>query len=288
MGRLDGATAVITGGASGIGRASAELFLQEGASVVIGDLNPQGERLVAELADAGHGKRVRFVQCDVAKEDELIQLIDTATSCFGRLDVMFNNAGVEGAFGPLIEISVEHWDQTFAINARGVFLGIKHAARVMTAQASGGSIINTASIAGLTSGSGALVYSATKAAVIRLSQSAALELAPHRIRVNSICPGVIYTPLMHRGKPDRADVVMRANQPLPFRGEGTHIAHAALFLAGPESEFVTGHALVVDGGLLSVGPLSATPMVTPSPTAVGMRYGTTGISSEIRPLADDR
>jgi NAD(P)-dependent dehydrogenase (short-subunit alcohol dehydrogenase family) len=196
---------------------------------------------------------------------------------------MFNNAGIDGAFGPLTEIDVKHWDQTFAITTRGVFLGIKHAARVMQKQEKG-SIINTASLAALTSGAGPLVYGAAKAAVLRLSQAAALELGKFRIRVNAICPGIIYTPLMHRGKPEKADVTMRTPQPLPFRGEGKHIAYAALFLASDESEFVTGDALMVDGGLFAVGPVAHTPMVAPSQRRAGMAYGTTGKSAEVRDL----
>lgn len=283
--RLEGLTAIVTGGASGIGRATAELFLRQGANVVVGDLNlEQGQDLVERMKAEGHGDSIRFQSCDVSKESDIAALTTLAMNSFERLDIMFNNAAIEGAFGPVTEIDADHWDQTFAVNARGVFLGTKHAARAMMGQETGGSIINTASLAGLTSGSGALTYSSSKAAVIRLSQSAALELAPHRIRVNTICPGVIFTPLMHRGKPERADEVMRASQPLPFRGEPIHVANAALYLASNESEFVTGTSLVVDGGLLSVGPLADTPMVNPPSHRIGIMHGTTGKPAEIRDL----
>lgn len=283
MGRLAGVSVVITGGASGIGRAAAALFLEHGANVVVGDLNEeQGRALVDEMEDRGHRGRMKFLRCNVSIEADVEALVGMSLQSFGRLDVMFNNAGIEGAFGPITEIDADHWDRTFAINTRGVFLGLKHAAKVMIRQNEGGSIINTASLAGLTSGAGAVVYSASKAAVIRLGQSAALELGRHRIRVNTICPGVVFTPLMHRGKPDRADAVMRAAQPLPFRGEPEHIAHAALYLASAESAFVTGICLTVDGGLLTVGPLAETPMVSPSPERAGMMYGTTGQKADVR------
>jgi len=284
MGRIEGFSTIITGGASGMGRATAELFLAEGAHVVVGDLNKQnGVALLEEMSAKGYGDRIKFEHSDVSVESDIVRLVKTATEACGRLDVMFNNAGIDGAFGPLTEIDVNHWDMTFAVMARGVFLGIKHAARVMQKQQRG-SIINTASLAALTSGAGPLVYAAAKAAVLRLSQAAALELGRYRIRVNTICPGIIYTPLMHRGKPEKADVTMRTPQPLPFRGEGKHIAYAALFLASDESEFVTGDALMVDGGLFSVGPVANTPMVFPSQRRAGMAYGTTGKGAEVRDL----
>lgn len=283
MNRLAGASAVITGGVSGIGLATAELFLEHGANVVVGDLNEeQGHAFINAMAARGYSDRTAFLRCDVSSETDIEALVETCVKSFGHLDIMFNNAGIEGAFGAITEIDADHWDSTFAINTRGVFLGIKHAARTMIRQNEGGSIINTASLAGLTSGSGALVYSASKAAVIRLGQSAALELGHHRIRVNTICPGVVFTPLMHRGKPDRADVVMRSSQPLPFRGEPEHIAHAALYLASTESAFVSGICLTVDGGLLTVGPLADTPMVNPPQDRAGMMYGTTGQKADVR------
>ncbi len=140
---------------------------------------------------------------DVSIEPDVEALVALAVESFGRLDVMFNNAGIGGAFGPITELEVDDWDATFAVNTRSVFLGIKYAARVMIAQGDGGSIINTASVAGLSGGGGPQAYSAAKAAVINLTQSAAVELAPHRIRVNAICPGAVYTDLLHRGDPKR-------------------------------------------------------------------------------------
>ena len=190
---LSDRVAVITGGASGIGRATVLRFLDEGAKVVVGDFNAEnGQALVDEVGDPD---RLRFVRTDVAEEAEVEALIGAAVETFGGLDVLFNNAGVGGAFGPLTEISVDDWDRTFAVLVRSVFIGTKHAARVMIEQGRGGSIINTASVAGLGGGGGPLAYSAAKAAVINLTYCSAVELARHRIRVNAICPGLIHTPL---------------------------------------------------------------------------------------------
>jgi NAD(P)-dependent dehydrogenase (short-subunit alcohol dehydrogenase family) len=285
-GRLEGYSTVVTGGASGMGRSTIELWLEEGANVVCADLNQHnGDALVEEMKAKGFGEnRLKFVRTDVSQEGDVVRAIETAIGAWGKLDVMFNNAGIDGAFGPLTEIEVEHWDQTFAITTRGVFIGIKQAARVMQKQEWGGSIINTGSLGSQTAGGGPLCYASAKAAVLRLTQSAAFELGKWRIRVNAILPGIIYTPLMHRGKPERADEVGRPVQPLPFRGEGKHIAQAALFLAGSESEFVSGEYLRVDGGLFSVGPMSFTPMVSPSKKRAGMNFGMTGMEGSVRTL----
>ena len=255
MGRLSGKVAVITGGASGMGRATALRFLEEGASVVVADLNDAtGKEFLESASQAGHAARVRFARTDVAEEADVASMIDLAVRDFGRLDVVFNNAGIGGAFGPVTNLEVEDWDFTFAVLVRGVFLGIKHGARAMRRQGSGGSIINTASVAGLSGGSGPLCYSAAKAAVVNLTRAAAVELAPDKIRVNAICPGGILTPLVHRGSPDALRPRLQAMQPWPEAGEGEHIAGAALFLASDDARFVTGEPLVVDGGLTAAGP----------------------------------
>ena len=255
MGRLSGKVAVITGGASGMGRATALRFLEEGASVVVADLNDAtGKEFLESASQAGYAARVRFARTDVAEEADVASMIDLAMRDFGRLDVVFNNAGIGGAFGPVTNLEVEDWDFTFAVLVRGVFLGIKHGARAMKRQGSGGSIINTASVAGLSGGAGPLCYSAAKAAVVNLTRAAAVELAPDRIRVNAICPGGILTPLVHRGSPDALRPRLQAMQPWPEAGEGEHIAGAALFLASDDARFVTGEPLVVDGGLTAAGP----------------------------------
>ena len=288
-GRLEGRVAVITGGASGMGLGTVERFLDEGASVVVGDLNStKGEALLASRAALGDGDRLRFALTDVALEDDVASLVSLAVETFGRLDVMFNNAGIGGAFGPITELDADNWDETFAVDVRSVFLGIKHAARVMIAAGVGGSIINTASIAGLGSGGGPLPYSAAKAAVSSLSQSAALELAQHRIRVNAICPGLIYTPLMHAGDEDAADTLVQRLQPWPDRGEPHHIAGAALWLASDDSVFVTGQNIVIDGGLLAAGPRVTTnaPTMKNLDKIVGIAYGTTGRKPHYRRIVE--
>jgi NAD(P)-dependent dehydrogenase (short-subunit alcohol dehydrogenase family) len=254
-GRLQDKVAVITGGASGMGLATAKRFLKEGAKVVIADLNPvTGETALEALAEAGHGARARFIRVDVAAEADIEAMVALAVDQFGGLDILFNNAGVGGAFGALTDIHVDDWDYTFAVLVRGVFLGLKHGARQLLAQGRGGSIINTASIAGVSGGGGPLAYSAAKAAVINLTRAAAIELAPSRIRVNAICPGPILTPLMHGGRPEQVTETMKEFLPWPDMGQPDDIAGAALFFASDDSNFVTGDAMLVDGGVTAAGP----------------------------------
>ncbi len=254
-GRLDGKVAVITGGASGMGRATALRFLDEGARVVVADMNEGSGKDTLELAaQRGAAARLRFLRTDVSREEDVAAMIALAEQDFGAVDVVFNNAGVGGAIGAITETEVEDWDYTFAVLVRAVFLGIKHGARSMKARGQGGSIINTASVAGLSGGAGPLAYSAAKAAVINLSRAAAVELAEFKIRVNAICPGGILTPLVHRGAPELAEKRLETMQPWPEAGRGEHIAGAALFLASEDARFVTGEALAVDGGLTAAGP----------------------------------
>lgn len=253
-GRLDGKVAVITGGGNGIGRATVLRFLEEGARVVVADLNEQtGSETLALAKQAGAESRARFIRADVAREADVEAAVALATKDFGRLDVMFNNAGVAGAFGPITDITEEDWDYTFDVLVKGVFFGMKHAARVLKAQGSGGVIVSTASIAGLSGGDGPQAYSASKAAVINLTRAVAVELAPQRIRVNAICPGGILTPLIHRGNAEAMRPILEKFQPWPEAGQPEHIAGAALFLASDDATFVTGEALVVDGGALAAG-----------------------------------
>jgi NAD(P)-dependent dehydrogenase (short-subunit alcohol dehydrogenase family) len=288
-GRLAGKVAVITGGASGMGRATALRFLEEGASVVVADLNDaNGKEFLESAAAAGFAKRVRFARTDVAEESDVASMIDLAVRDFGKVDIVFNNAGIGGAFGPVTSLEVEDWDFTFAVLVRGVFLGIKHGARAMKRQGTGGSIINTASVAGLSGGAGPLCYSAAKAAVVNLGMSAAVELGPDRIRVNTICPGGIVTPLVHRGNPEMVRERLKSLQPWPEAGEGEHIAGAALFLASDDARFVTGETLTVDGGLTAAGPNLVSRMrqeggnQSPFASMVGVDKGTTGQPPVIR------
>jgi NAD(P)-dependent dehydrogenase (short-subunit alcohol dehydrogenase family) len=288
--RLCGRTAVITGAANGIGRATVERFLREGATVVAGDLNAaNGACLADDVAREGYADAFRFVRADVALEADVAALIDIACSAFGGVDVVFNNAGIAGAIGPVVETEVEHWDQTFAVMARGVFLGIKHGARAMIRQCRGGAIVNTASIAALRGGAGPLAYSATKAAVVSMTQNAACELAEYGIRVNAVCPGMILTSLMHRGRVAEAEAVVREIQPLPVLGAPEHIAAAVLYLASDEAAFVTGEAHVVDGGYLAQGLLAVHPLpgAERRPTYSGITYGNTGLAPRVRRLSTD-
>lgn len=253
--KLRGKVAVITGGASGMGQATVMRFLEEGARVVVADFNAQSGAQTLDLAaNNGHTDQVRFIRTNVTQESDVEAMIAHAMSEFGRLDIVFNNAGVGGTVGPIWDIDVDEWDYTFDVLTKGVFLGIKHAARAMKRQGEGGAIVNTASIAGLSGGGGPLAYSAAKAAVVNLTRAAALQLAPDRIRVNAICPGGIVTPLIDRGDPEAIAPLMDELQPWPHHGRGEDIAGATLFLSSDDASFITGEALVVDGGLTAAGP----------------------------------
>lgn len=286
--RLADKVAVITGGASGMGKATVLRFLAEGAQVVVADFNATtGEALLAEAADLGYAENIRFIKTDVAKEADIEAMFACAVDQFGSLDIVFNNAGVGGAVGPLTETTVDAWDYTMDVLAKGVFLGIKHAARIMRAQGRGGSIINTASIAGLSGDGGPMVYSAAKAAVISLSKSAAVELARDLIRVNAICPGFIATPLASGGQLEATQERFAKSQPWPEYGDGEHIAGAALFLACEDARFVTGEALVVDGGLTAAGPELSKKFPRGSARdskVTGITKGSTGEAAEIQRL----
>ena len=284
MGRLAGQVAVITGGANGIGRDTALRFLDEGARVVIADLNePNGEAVLHVAAERGHRDAIRFARTDVAEERAVEAMIRCALDAFGRLDCVFNNAGIGGAFGPIDETRVEEWDYTLAELLRGVFLGMKHGATAMKAQGQGGSIISTSSIAGLAGGGGAHGYSAAKAAIISLTRTVAVELAPHRIRVNAIAPGPLMTDLFHKGSAAAAEQAILAKQPWPDAGRGEDVAGVALFLASPDAGFITGETIVVDGGMLARGPaIFGSGAGSPLLKAAGLDKGSTGEPSEVR------
>ena len=252
--RLDGKVAVITGGASGIGEATVRLFAEEGARVVAGDVQEApGEALAEELGDS-----VRFVRADVSQEADVRRLVNTAVEAFGGLDCSFNNAGVGGVNAEIQDIDVEAFDATVAVLLRGVFLGMKHAIPAMRKRG-GGSIISTASVAGVQGGFGPLVYSTCKAAVVHLSRTAAIETGRDGIRINAICPGGILTPILTNpvsemipNPADASQVVegfLKTLQPVRRAGRPADIAETALWLASDAASFVTGQAIVVDGGL---------------------------------------
>lgn len=258
MGRLDGKVAVITGGASGIGAGTVKLFVNEGARVVIADVQDDlGEALSAELGNAAVYQRA-----DVSNEGDVKAMIARAVNDFGGLDCLFNNAGFGGVSGEIHEIELgPEYDATVNVMFTGVLLGMKHAAPIMREQKSG-SIVSTASVAGVQGGYGPHVYSGIKAAVIGLTRSVALELSEFNIRVNAICPGGIATPIFapmlqdELAEGDNQGVVefMRAQManihPIPRSGEPEDIGNMVVFLASDDSTFVTGQHLMVDGGLM--------------------------------------
>ena len=246
--------AVITGGASGIGKATVERFCRDGARVMVGDIDADaGKQLVAELSGSGFGDQVEFRRTDVSVEAEVAGLIADAVERFGDLDVVFNNAAIHDSIDPIVTVTLEHWESMFAVNARGVFLGVKHGALTLQKLGHGGSIINTASVDGLVPSSGFPTYSAAKAAVINLSQEAAVELAGSYIRVNALCPGGVLTPMLARGDIEGARRWLTGLQPWPEAGLPEDMAGVVAFLASDDSRFITGQAIVVDGGLLASG-----------------------------------
>lgn len=273
-GRLNGKIAVITGACSGIGLGAVELFVAEGASVIAADLqDDKGAMLEKRFPD-----HVRFARCDVTVEADIARAVTMAKDAFGGLDILFNNAGHGGTPAGVVDMTAEGWDQTFALLVRGPALGMKYAVPLML-ERGGGSIINTASIAGLQAGFGPLAYSTAKCAVIHLSRCAAAELSPDRIRVNAICPGLIATSIFgaSMGLPREVADQMAARvaevgpkiQPIPKAGLPEDIARAALYLASDDSEFVTGTHIVVDGGI-TVGGRSSWDKTAPSPILSAM------------------
>jgi NAD(P)-dependent dehydrogenase (short-subunit alcohol dehydrogenase family) len=254
---LSGKVAIITGGANGIGRGTAELFVEEGAKVVIADIDEdRGRSLSATL-----GSATRFKHTDVANREHVQALVDFAVAEFGNLNIMFNNAGVsDTAYGPLLDDDFVHFERVVRVNVLGVMLGTQIAARYMATQG-GGSIINTASIAGVSAGHGFSSYRAAKAGVIHFTKSAAIELGPLLVRVNCICPGNIPTdmgtfaspsPGMTQTDGDRIQRAVRGvrmtHQPLQRQGRSRDIGQAAVFLGGDRSLQITGQVLSVDGG----------------------------------------
>ncbi|PXY33320.1 short-chain dehydrogenase [Prauserella coralliicola] len=247
QGRLAGKVAVVTGAGSGIGRAAAMLFAREGARVVCADRSGHEKEAAAEIGTAAVAVRV-----DVASSADVAAMIDTATREFGRLDVLFNNAGFGGESRPLAEIDEETFDELVAVNLKGVFLGMKYGIAAMLASG-GGSVINTASTAGVVGWKGKAAYSAAKGGVVQLTRSAALDYARQNVRVNAICPGMTWTGLAN-ADPDGSSTPpedLRPPQPMGRWGLPSELAAAALFLASDESSFVTGTAIPVDGGYLA-------------------------------------
>ncbi|MBC7347740.1 MAG: SDR family oxidoreductase [Clostridia bacterium] len=247
--QLSGKVAVVTGAASGMGRAMAETFAAAGAKVVLADWNEAGGQ-EAVRAITNEGREAVFFQVDVSQVTQVRELVAFAVGRYGRLDVMVNNAGVAllGQDGPVAEVSEETWEKVININLKGVYLGMKYALPQMVAQG-GGVIINTASIAGLVGFPGLAAYCASKGGIIQLTRATALDYAAHNVRVNAICPGVIRTAMTTNLLAD-PEVSRRLQEATPLRrfGEPVDVAQAALYLASDASAFVTGTVLVIDGG----------------------------------------
>ena len=257
-GRLEGKVALITGAASGIGRGTVDLFVSEGARVVAADIqDDKGARI-----EENHKGRARYVRCDAMREEDIAAAVDAAKRHFGRLDCLFNNAGTGGAPDPADAVTAEGFDSVMHLHVRAALFGIKYAAPQMKAQG-GGSIVSMASVAGLQAGYGPILYSIAKAAIIQMTKVAAAQLAAFNVRVNCICPGLIATNIFAQafGMPSqvaesRLDAIAEAakdSQPIKRGGRPRDIAETALFLASDGSDWMTGQALVMDGGL-TLGP----------------------------------
>lgn len=258
MPRLENKRAIVTGAASGIGRASATLFAAEGASVVCIDLDTKGlADTVASIESAGG--RALGIECSACDEDAIAAAVDRCVDTFGGLEVVFANAGITGEMELLLDNTVEDFQRVLEVNLVGPFIAIKHAARYMK-EHGGGSILCTASVAGIRSGAGPVAYSASKAGVINLIQTSAQQLAGTGVRVNAICPGLIETgmtkPMFDLARAKGSDKKIGQLNPLRRAGVPEEIAAMALFLASDESSYVNGQAIAVDGGLSSSHPVA--------------------------------
>ena len=248
---LEGKVGLVTGGTSGIGRETAVLFAKAGAKVVVaGRRELQGEETIQLIRAAG-GDGL-FVKTDVSKASQLDALIQRAVEKFGRLDIAFNNAGIEGVWVPIVRQSEEDWDRTIDINLKGVWLCLKYEIRQMLKQGGGGAIVNMASINGLIGAAGAAAYSASKHGVIGLTKSAALETARSGIRINAVCPAVVATAMGERlfGAPAVRKYVLSCH-PIGRFGKPMEIAEAVVWMCSDQASFMTGQSLVLDGGFLA-------------------------------------
>jgi len=246
-GLVQGKIALVTGGGSGIGRATALKLAKEGAKVMIADYVPEGgERTVRMIEEAGG--EASFVAADVSVTKQVEAMVAKTIASYGRIDCAFNNAGIEGRMANTVECTEETWDRTIAINLKGVWLCMKYEIPQMLKQG-GGTIVNTASIAGLVGFEGLPAYNASKGGVVQLTRTAALEFATKNIRVNCVCPGVIRTPMVERLLDNRSftEEQLNAGEPVGRMGKPEEIAEGVLWLLSDASSFVTGHPLAIDG-----------------------------------------
>jgi NAD(P)-dependent dehydrogenase (short-subunit alcohol dehydrogenase family) len=249
MDRLAGKVALITGGGSGMGRATCALFAREGARVTVVDRAVDaGEETVGQIRD--EGGEASFVAADVADAADVGRMVAATVGTYGRIDVLFNNAGIEGPSVNLLDYGDDNWSQVIAVNLTAVYLAMKAALPHMIEQG-GGVILSTASVAGLVGLARSSAYSAAKAGVIGLTRTVALEYGPQNIRANCICPGFISTPMLGRVLGDRPESALERHAPLRRVGQADDIAHAALYLASDEAAYVTGVPFVVDGGFVA-------------------------------------
>src|SRR5271167_1906964 len=252
---LEGKVALVTGGTTGIGRDTAVLFAKEGAKVVVSGRREAEGKETMDMIRATGGDGL-FVQGDVSKATDVEDLVKKTVAKFGRLDVAFNNAGIEGKWVPITEQSEEDWDRTIDINLKGTWLCLKYEIRQMLKQGSGGAIVNMASVAGLMGNATAATYCASKHGVMGLTKAAALETALNGIRVNVVCPAVIETPMGERlfGAPDKQKYALGFH-PIGRFGKPLEVAEAVLWMCSDRASFMTGQSLVLDGGFLA-GPNS--------------------------------
>ncbi|MEK8051204.1 SDR family NAD(P)-dependent oxidoreductase [Ideonella sp. DXS22W] len=257
-GRLQGRVALITGAGSGIGRAAARLFAAEGARLVLGDKTEAVHATARQVIDAG-GQAVAL-QIDAGNEADVMRLVATAQEAYGQLDIAFANAGISGGMAGIFDATVDLWTEVLRVNLIGPWLMIKHAGKVMADAGRGGSIICTASVAGIRSGAGGPAYSASKAGVINLVTVGAQQLCEAGVRVNAICPGLTETgmtqPTFDYAKDKGVTHKLGRLNPLRRAAQPDELANAALFLASDQSSYVNGQALVVDGGLSSSHPVT--------------------------------
>jgi NAD(P)-dependent dehydrogenase (short-subunit alcohol dehydrogenase family) len=250
-GMLAGKVVLVTGGGSGIGRASALALAREGADVVVSDVVEEGGNETLRLIEEAGGKGL-FIRGDVADATDVQRIIEEVEAHYGRLDCAFNNAGIEGIQAPTADCTEENWDRVLRVNLKGTWLCMKYEIPLMLKQHRG-SIVNTASVAGLVGFPGIVAYNASKGGVIQLTKTAALEYATEGIRVNAVCPGVIRTPMVERflGGSAEAEAAFVAMEPVGRMGTPEEIADAVVWLLSDASSFVTGDALPVDGGLVA-------------------------------------
>ena len=249
MDRLKDKVALVTGGGSGIGRASCTLFAAQGAKVMVADYVAEGGNETVQQITAAGGQ-ASFVHADVSKSVDVQNMIAQTVQTYGRVDILFNNAGIEGPSAKLAKYEEEAWDRVIAIDLTSVYLGMKYVIPEMIKHG-GGVILSTASVAGMVGFPGSGAYAAAKAGVINMTRMVALEYADKNIRVNCICPGIIATPMVQRVMGDRPDERTVKLEPIGRLGQAEDIANAALFLASDESSFATGAPFVIDGGYIA-------------------------------------